>query len=655
MATMKKKSGILLLLSLIILNLTAVSQVQVERSKEKVVISGVPCYLHNVKKGETAYSISRAYGISVDDLEKQNPVITQGVNEGQSLKIPVSIIDSAPPSQPKVIRHEVHDNTKYIYHILQAGETIYSLSRRYGITESELLQANPGLDISKLSLGTELAVPRKETPPPVLTTQVHDQDGYYHKVVKGETLSSISRKYGVTVKDLRKENRDIRFPQVGDFIKIPGMQAVKSHTDVVTAEEVAVDVPEKEPEIIYGRPAGYTPVGNLEGSFDVAVLLPFYINENSKRTDIDSSKSVKGKKVYKVINRTDDWIYPRSLGFIELYEGILIAADSLRSLGLNINLHVFDIKSDTVEVTRLVRSGKLDEMDLIIGPVHSSNLAIVASHAGKFGIPVVSPVSLLSNSTLSGNPTLFMATSSLDIVQQRMAGGLSKYYDNNFILIHADTTESALDGKRLKNQIEQELKYKMPVEEIRLKELLFYSRSGFGTDFVNQLSRSLSDKGGNVVVIASEDAPVVSESIMNVHNLSRRYNMKVFGYPYLRSLDNLDPKYYFDLGLMIYSPYWIDQSLPDVRRFNSTFRKRFSTYPSEMSYAWQGYDITYYFLTGLALHGKSFLAHPSVHNPDLLHTEFDFRRKSESDGFENQKLFLIRYTNNYDIELVEEK
>jgi hypothetical protein len=73
-----------------------------------------------------------------------------------------------------------------------------------------------------------------------------------------------------------------------------------------------------------------------------------------------------------------------------------------------------------------------------------------------------------------------------------------------------------------------------------------------------------------------------------------------------------------------------------------------------MSYAWEGYDIAYYFLSGLAIHGKEFLIHPEIHNPDLLYTGFDFRRDSVNNGFENQKLFLIRYTNNYDLELVDE-
>jgi hypothetical protein len=71
-----------------------------------------------------------------------------------------------------------------------------------------------------------------------------------------------------------------------------------------------------------------------------------------------------------------------------------------------------------------------------------------------------------------------------------------------------------------------------------------------------------------------------------------------------------------------------------------------------MSYAWQGYDIVYYFISGLAIHGKEFILHPEIHNPDLLHTEFDFRRNSIHNGFENQKLFLVRYSTNYELELV---
>jgi hypothetical protein len=147
----------------------------------------------------------------------------------------------------------------------------------------------------------------------------------------------------------------------------------------------------------------------------------------------------------------------------------------------------------------------------------------------------------------------------------------------------------------------------------------------------------------------------MSESVMEVRNLSRKFDIQVFGYPEMRELSNIDPKFLFDLGVMIYSPYWIDYSSDDIKRFNSVFRKKFYTEPAQESYAWQGYDIAYYFLSGIALHGRNFIMYPQIHNPDLLHTDFDFRRKGISDGFENHKLFLIMYTNDYDMEIVKDE
>ena len=141
---------------------------------------------------------------------------------------------------------------------------------------------------------------------------------------------------------------------------------------------------------------------------------------------------------------------------------------------------------------------------------------------------------------------------------------------------------------------------------------------------------------------------------MDVYGLSKKFDIKVLGYPAMRDMENLDPKYFFDLDIMVYSPYWIDYTKNDVKKFNEHFRKKFLTEPLEKSYAWQGYDIMYYFLSGMALSGKDFIAHPEIHFPDLLQTEYDFIRKDSASGFENQKLFLVRYTKDYEVKLVEE-
>jgi len=653
---MHKQSDKIFLLSLIVISLcTGVigAQIVVERSKDKVVISGKPYYVHIVKKGETAYSISKTYGISVEELSKENPPAVYGIKEGQSLRIPVVENPEKTKTAEPVTRKVNRDVAKYIYHKLNPGETVYFLSKKYGVSENEIVQSNPGVEINKMSVGSEIAIPRREFMSDVQKFETQDKNYNYHKVVKGETLYSIAEEYGITVRELRRENKGLLFPKVDDFVRIPVPKPAETAITEQTRTDT-INVATEEPVIQPERPAGYTHVGDLRGRYNVALLLPLYFAENSNRTEIDSSQVIKGKPVYKIITRPDQWIYPGTAPFLELYEGILLASDTLRSHGLKINLHVYDIKSDTVGVTKLIESGELKDMDLIIGPVYSRNLSIVAAYAGLYEIPVISPVPLRSNASLNNNPFLFMANPSLEVAQEIIAKRASEYYNSNFVFIHSDTSRVDPDVDAFKSKIFREISSKIPYEEIKFKEFVFYNRSAFDNDSINRLEHALSDQTDNLVLIASEEPPVLSESIMDIHTLAKKFSVRLIGYPAMRGLDNLDPKYYFELGIELYSPYWIDYNKSDVKDFNASFRRKFLTEPSETSFAWQGYDIAYYFLSGLAIHGKEFISHPEIHNPDLLETEFDFRRKGEGNGFENQKLFLIKYTSEMDVKVLED-
>ena len=641
-----------ILIFVLICDNTVNSQVVVERSKDKVIISGVAYYIHQVKKGEFPYSIAKAYGITVEDLTRENPPAVYGTKEGQTLRIPVSLVSDIKPAESVTVKRQ-HDDTRFIYHIMKPGETVYSLSKLYGVSEYDIMANNQGIDITKLSVGAEIAIPKREFMSNQQKFDDQENKYIYHKVLMGETLSSIAKQYGLTVRHLRKENRDLKFPQVGDFVRIPGDKKAEIQEIELVKPDTVATVVEEVPEKIV-KSAFYTPVKDLRGSLDVAVLLPFYLSENSTRIEIDSSRQVKGIKTYKEIKQADNWIYPESLDFLELYQGILLAADTLRSMGLNINLHTYDIKSDTIEITRLIKSGKLSDMDLIIGPVYSHNLSIVSQYARELGIPVVSPVPLMNNSALINNPTLFMASSSLEIAQKALAKKISEYYDHNIVFIHADSLGVDEDVKKFKNLIFTELSYKLPYEEIKFKEFLFYSRSMFNNDSINRLSHALSEQSKNIVIIASEEAPVISEVIDVVSGLARRFDVKLFGYPVIRELERLDQKELFDMEIMVYSPYWIDYSKENVKQFNSDFRQKFHTQPLEKSYAWQGYDITYYFLSGLAMNGKNFIRHPEIHNPELLQSDYDFRRNVPGNGFENQKLFMVRYSKDYQVILEDE-
>jgi LysM repeat protein len=647
---------------LMVFSLVGWAQIVVEKSKDKVIISGVTYYVHHVKKGETAYSIAKAYGITVEELTKENPPAVYGIDAGQTLRIPYK-----PASDNTVSQQETagtrHDDSKFIYHSLKPGETVYFLSKTYDVSENEIIESNPGIDITKLSVGTEIAIPRKDfmssqqkfnEPVKPESKDKPQEKGYIlHRVESGESMSSIAEKYGISTREMKRANRDMRFPQVGDFVKVPGVAEPVKQEVVPAAEDTSARVV-IAPVIRLERPDAYTTVKELRGSLNVAVLLPFYLKENTVRYEVDSSKAGRGRKTVKVTRRDDDWIYPGSLEFVKMYQGILLAADTLRSMGMNININTFDIKEDTVELTKLITTGKLAGMDLIIGPVYSHNLSIIAAYARDLGIPVVSPVPLFDDSVLTGNPELFLSSSSLKVAQRAIAKKIGEYSDHNIIFIHTDTLGVDEDVERFKKLIMSELTSKIPYEDIRFKEFLFYNRSMFDNDSINRLSHALSDRAENLVVIASEDPPVISETLIDIHSLSKKFDIKVFGYPVMRDLDNLDPKYFFDLDILIYSPNWIDYSRPDVMQFNARFRQKFLTEPTEKSYAWQGYDIAYYFISGLALNGKEFIAHPETHRPALLQNDYDFVSKGMGNGFENRNLFPVRYTKDYEVKLVEQ-
>jgi ABC-type branched-subunit amino acid transport system substrate-binding protein len=338
-----------------------------------------------------------------------------------------------------------------------------------------------------------------------------------------------------------------------------------------------------------------------------------------------------------------------------MYEGILLAIDTLRSLGLNVTINTWDITSDSLALKQLIASDKLREMDLIIGPVYSGNLSIMASYANKYGIPVVSPVPLKNNSVLAGKSTLFMVNPSLEVAQEALALKIRDYSDFNLVFIHADSAQTDPYVSNFKDAIFRDLRFKMPYEEIRFREFMFYSRSAFDNDSINRLGHALSSDKKNLVIVASEDGPVMSETITNLDALSKQFDITILGYPAMRGLENTDPKYFYDNEIMLYTPFWINFQKDNIKHFIKNFYIKFHTEPIETSFAWQGYDLAYYFISGIAIHGKDFQNKVTVHFPELLETRYDFKRKNPEDGFENRNLFLIKYTKTMDIDVLGDK
>ena len=629
---------------------SAMAQIVVKRSETKVSIGGIPYYVHIVGRSETLYSIAKAYNVSTETITRENQEALYGLQAGQALKIPV-VEDNQEVKKER-------DTERFIYHILQQGETIYSLSRKYDVPEDQINESNPGIDIYDLPLGAGIAIPRKpfREQPTFFST---DQEGFIlHRVERGESLSSIARQYDISIKDIRNANRRLVFPRVGEYVRIPGLgREVENQIDIALyEEELNLDESpltddEKITYLFDGTPVEYTPVEDLSGSVKVALLLPLYIKENSQRSYIDSSEYRNGNRVYKTVKRAEEWIYPNSELFIEFYEGILLAVDMLRGKGLDIDISVFDTGADSAVVNRLISSGRLRGMDLIIGPVYSYNVEQVARYAKNYRIPVVSPLATRNPDILSANPYLFKVQPSQEVVQEVMASKVSDYYDHNIILVHSDTAWNKNLSSGFKNKIFREMRYMIPFDEINFKQVFFKGRSAYN-DTINILGHAMSKVMPNLVIIDSDNLAVMSEVLVNVHTLLRYYDIKVIGYPEIQWIDNLDPQYFYELGLMFLTPGWVDYKQQDVKNFITRYRDKFKMEPHLRSYAWQSFDIASYFISGIALNGNDFKYRPNNHNPDLLQVDYRFKRASIFGGFENQKLYLVRFTSEFNVEFI---
>lgn len=141
-----------------------------------------PETIHIVQRGETLYSISRRYGVTVQALMSYNNLRSTTIYVGQRLLIPTG----GPGSGTSVT------------YVVQRGDTLFSLARRYGTTVDAIMRANR-LTSTQIYVGQRLTIPITTPPtPPPMTTYV---------VQRGDTLFSIARRYGTTVSAIQAANR----------------------------------------------------------------------------------------------------------------------------------------------------------------------------------------------------------------------------------------------------------------------------------------------------------------------------------------------------------------------------------------------------------------------------------------------------------------
>ena len=151
-----------------------------------VIPSAATTSLYIVKTGDSLYSIAKRYDTTVADLMRINNLKSNLLHVGQQLKIPIN---------------DIGNGNDYIIYVVKSGDSLYTISKKYGITVNDLRKYN-NLSSDLLSIGQQLKIPNSGSGG---NGSVSD-DTLIYIVKSGDTLYSISKKYNMSVDNLKKIN-----------------------------------------------------------------------------------------------------------------------------------------------------------------------------------------------------------------------------------------------------------------------------------------------------------------------------------------------------------------------------------------------------------------------------------------------------------------
>lgn len=144
-----------------------------QSENEVVVVDRGSEFEHTVEPKETLYSLSKKYGVSVDEIKLSNEQIANsGLQVGMIVKIPgtkklaanESSIGSNKTPETEVVKleeKEVTSQVQTITHVVEPKETLYSLSKKYGTTVDEIIKQNQATLVNGLKIGQTLTITKK--------------------------------------------------------------------------------------------------------------------------------------------------------------------------------------------------------------------------------------------------------------------------------------------------------------------------------------------------------------------------------------------------------------------------------------------------------------------------------------------------------------
>lgn len=609
---------------------------------------------HRVKKKETIFGIAQLYNITEDELKKYNPKLyASPLQKKMDLRIP----KYRAPKVAEVVEDE-GDLEKYI---VAAKETRWSIAHKYGITIERMLELNPGLSAANnyLSEGYELLMPKMAGS--TVKNQVTQLYTSYTVPAK-MNFYRLEKEFGVKSDEIVRLNPEITERgglKEGMVIRIPEqkVETGKINTDNYIFYEVKpkqnefrltrkfgmtwAELVALNPDLKDGLKAGMVlklpknKVGdfevrnalvldkvNLLDSINIAVkpkvlfLLPFRLD----KLDLSNKEETE-----RIIDNRNSLKY--SLG---LYSGALVAIDSMKSLGVSIDVKTFDNQLDLGKTKQILQGEQLGGYSAVFGPLDMPSLKETAVQASKFNVPVIAPVPAKSDLSLDN---VFFSYTDEEVLWKHMLDYVETNHTEETLLIIADE-----DNKKEKDAI---LKRFPSAKVVVVKEE--EKNIGINRD---KLQTLLSDQVPNWVFVESDNYKLIASvvSILNSFNNTAfdpllgkdKVSVRMFTTDMNSGFEN-DVISNTHLSNLKFTYPSVNRQVAN-NSFVERYRKRFGDDPDK--YAVRGFDVTYDLLLKLAYNNSLIDVSRFIGETEYSGNKFNYQRIGVA-GYYNQSSYIM--------------
>jgi len=320
---------------------------------------------------------------------------------------------------------------------------------------------------------------------------------------------------------------------------------------------------------------------------------------------------------------------------LDFYKGVEIAADTLRKLGFELDIYVYDSKSDSVGIPDLIKTKQLDSMDLIIGNAEVIDLKFLADFAKEHEINFVSAISP-ADAGQTDNPYF-------TILQPRLTSHIEKihksinarYPEDNVIFITRNMTADKNALAYFKNDI-------MNLVPARFSEMELK-----GTEIdLKQLVKNIDSFYNTTIVLGILDPAVAYKNMKLFNQIAKQYNIKVYCMPTMETVRSLGKTDEFPFMPIYYTTsYIIDKITPSSLYINAEYRKRMGGHPSDVVF--KGFESLYFFSNLMKKYGVPFNEHIGDNAYSFItpYMIVPVKEKGVLKFHENKYMYLLRYDN----------